>query len=158
MTVETAAGPVHHGPTLNREGNAMTTENRLSTGSCLCRAVRYTVTGPLRPVVDCHCGMCLKWHGHAGAYTDADDALLSIEGSEALAWYRSSGFAARAFCKRCGSSLFWKREGAARTSIAAGTLDQPTGLRTVRHIFTEDLADYYVITDGLPQLPKGMGG
>jgi len=136
----------------------MAANERTHTGSCLCGAVRYSVTGALRDVVDCHCGMCLKWHGHAGAYTDADDDKLTIEGGDSLAWFRSSGFAARGFCTRCGSSLFWKRDGAARTSIAAGSLDQPTGLRTVRHIFTEQHADYYAITDGLPQLPRGHGG
>lgn len=126
-------------------------------GSCLCGAVRYRLRGLLRPVVDCHCSMCLKWHGHVGAYSDADDSDLAVEGDDALAWYRSSDFATRGFCRRCGSSLFWKRDGAARTSIAAGTLDQPTGLETVRHIFTEHLADYYAIADGLEQLPRGMG-
>ncbi|MBM3484994.1 MAG: GFA family protein [Alphaproteobacteria bacterium] len=136
----------------------MTTSDQIHTGSCLCGAVRFSVKGALRDVVMCHCGMCLKWHGHAGAYTDADDAQITVAPTDSLAWYRSSGFAARAFCSRCGSSLFWKREGSARTSIAAGTLDQPTGLQTVRHIFTETLADYDRITDGLPCLPMGMGG
>jgi hypothetical protein len=134
------------------------TSKRVYTGSCLCGAVRYRVAGTLRDLVNCHCAMCLKWHGHVGAYSDAADEELAIEGGEALAWYRSSGLAARGFCRHCGSSLFWKREGSARTSIAAGTLDQPTDLRTVRHIFTETLADYDAITDGLPRLPKGMGG
>lgn len=126
-------------------------------GGCLCGAVRYRVRGALRPVVDCHCSMCLKWHGHVGAYTDANTADMTIEGEAALAWYRSSGFAERGFCKLCGSSLFWRRDGSDKLSVAAGTLDQPSGLKTVRHIFTERLADYYDITDGLERLPRGMG-
>lgn len=127
-------------------------------GGCLCGAVRYRVSGALRPVVDCHCSMCLRWHGHVGAYTDAKNADVEIEGQGALAWFRSSGFAERGFCRVCGSSLFWRRDGGAMTSIAAGSLDQPSGLTTVRHIFTEHLADYYAISDGLEQLPRGMGG
>ena len=33
------------------------------------------------------------------------------------------------------------------TSITAGTLDLPTGLRIDSHIFTADKSDYYEITD-----------
>jgi hypothetical protein len=38
-----------------------------AAGGCLCGAVRYEVRGPLRPVVNCHCGQCRKSHGHYGA-------------------------------------------------------------------------------------------
>ena len=127
-------------------------------GGCLCGAVRYRVSGALRPVVDCHCSMCLKWHGHVGAYSAANSAEVTIESDAALAWYRSSGFAERGFCRTCGSSLFWRRDGSDVLSIAAGSLDQPSGLETVRHIFTQHMADYYAITDGLERLPRGMGG
>jgi hypothetical protein len=48
--------------------------------------------------------------------------------------------------------LFWERIDASTISISAGSLDQPTGLRTVRHVFVADKADYYEITDGLEQL------
>jgi hypothetical protein len=40
-----------------------------ATGSCLCGAVRFEVVGTLRDVVECHCAMCRKTHGHIGAYT-----------------------------------------------------------------------------------------
>jgi hypothetical protein len=33
----------------------------------------------------------------------------------------------------------------------AGTLDAPTGLEAVGHIFVANAADYYTINDGLPQ-------
>jgi hypothetical protein len=39
------------------------------------------------------------------------------------------------------------------TSIAAGTLDAPTGLRTALYIFTDSHGDYYEFTDGLPRYP-----
>jgi hypothetical protein len=41
--------------------------------------------------------------------------------------------------------LFWRAAGRDAISIAAGTLDEPTGLRTVAHIFTRSQGDYYVI-------------
>ena len=36
-------------------------------------------------------------------------------------------------------------------AIAAGSLDQPTGLKLTSHIFVDDKSDYYEIDDGLPQ-------
>ena len=56
----------------------------------------------------------------------------------------------------CGSSLFWEPIGEGRVSIAAGCLDKPTGLRTVRHVFVADKGDFYDITDGLEQLAYSM--
>jgi hypothetical protein len=49
--------------------------------------------------------------------------------------------------------VFWRLTGSDLLSIAAGTLDAPTGLRTTSHIFTDSRGDYYEITDELPQYP-----
>ncbi len=127
------------------------------TGGCLCGAVRYEVRGPLRPVVNCHCGQCRRWHGHFGAYTNAATADVTVKGKTHLKWFKSSSFARRGFCKTCGSSLFWQRLGADTLSIAAGTLDARTGLKTVRHIFMAHRGDYYAVPDRLEKLPGTMG-
>ncbi len=119
------------------------------SGGCLCGAVSYRVTGPLRDVVACHCGQCRRTSGHHVAATAvARDAVL-IDG--AVTWYASSPDARRGFCGRCGSNLFWERPGSGRISIFAGTLEAPTGLRLKGHIFVADKGDYYEIADGLPQ-------
>ena len=34
-----------------------------ATGSCLCGGVSFTIEGPLRGVVVCHCGQCRKTTG-----------------------------------------------------------------------------------------------
>jgi hypothetical protein len=125
------------------------------TGGCLCGAVRYEVRGPLRAVVMCHCTQCRRMTGHVMAATAArhrDFRLLSEQG---LRWYSSSEEARRGFCALCGSTLFW--QGAARDylSIAAGSLDDSSGLRIACHIFTADKGDYYEIVDSAPQLRDG---
>ena len=127
-----------------------------AVGGCLCGAVRYEVRGSLRPVVNCHCGQCRKFHGHYGAYTNAAAGDISITGYRSLKWYRSSSFARRGFCKECGSSLFWERAKSGSISIAAGTVDAPTKLKTIRHIFVADMGDYYRIADKLRKLPGTM--
>jgi hypothetical protein len=115
-----------------------------ATGGCLCGGVRYEVHGALDDVVICHCSRCRRTHGHAGAYTACAHADLVLIAAGGLRWYEADG-RARGFCNGCGASLFWRAEDDEQTSIAAGTLDQPTGLRTVAHIYTADAGDYYEI-------------
>ena len=128
------------------------------TGGCLCGAVRYEVRGALRPVVDCHCTMCRRSSGHFAAFTATRPEELVLIESEGLRWYRSSAAARRGFCEICGSSLFWEPASGDRVSISAGTLDLPTGLQTVVHVFVEDAGDYYEICDGLPHRADGDHG
>lgn len=117
------------------------------TGGCLCGAVTYTVTGPMRPVVNCHCVQCRKTSGHYVAATSAPRENVAIEGE--VTWYQSSDTAKRGFCGKCGSSLFW--DGGNNLSIHAGTLDGDSGLQSRVHIYVADKGDYYEIVDDLPQ-------
>jgi hypothetical protein len=121
------------------------------TGGCLCGAVRYSVDGPLRQVVACHCSQCRRTSGHHAAATAARRASVLVEGS--VAWYESRAGARRGFCPTYESNLFWAGPDTTRLSIHAGTLDAPTGLRLAGHIFAADKGDYYEIPDGLPQAP-----
>ena len=136
------------------------TENQAqvrASGRCLCGAVRFTIRGPLRPTaVACHCTSCRRFTGGLWVGTCAHREHVHIERGDTLTWFRSSPDAKRAFCGRCGSSLFWEPIDTGRVSIAAGCLDGPTGLRTVRHIFVNDKGDYYEIADGLEQLSGSM--
>ena len=124
---------------------------RVRTGGCLCGAVRYHVDGSMRPVIACHCHQCRKQSGHYFAATQAARSNVEIAGGEAITWYRASENAERGFCSRCGSALFWNWDGADRLSILAGSLDDPSGLSLIGHIYTAEKGDYYAIDDGLPQ-------
>jgi len=121
------------------------------SGGCLCGAVRFRTTGPLRGIIYCHCTQCRRQTGHVVAATSAADADLAVEGAAHLSWYAASADARRGFCSVCGSLLFWKREGSPATSIMAGAFDRPSGLAGKSHIFVADKGDYYEICDRLPQ-------
>lgn len=122
-----------------------------SFGACLCGAVQYEVRGPLRPVVYCHCEQCRRSSGHFVAATGCNSEHLILSADDDLRWYRSSTTAQRGFCGCCGSSLFWKPDGATRTAIMAGTLTRPTALSASSHVYVHMASDYYSIDDGLPQ-------
>ncbi len=124
------------------------------TGSCLCGAVRFTASGPLRGVVYCHCSQCRRQSGHYYAATNVAQADLSIEGAGNITWFAASDFAKRGFCATCGSVLFWKHNEEAEVSVMAGAFDQPSGLKGESHIFVVDKGDYYDIDDGLPQYER----
>lgn len=121
------------------------------SGGCLCQAVRYVVSGPLRPIVACHCTQCQKTSGHHVAATATRTEHLTVDVSTGLTWYRSSNEAERGFCCICGGNLFYRRMGAEIVSIFAGTLDQPHNLRLAEHIYVSEKAAYYEIGDQLPQ-------
>ncbi len=51
----------------------------------------------------------------------------------------------------CGASLFWDAPERPTLGITAGTLDQPTGLRTRGHVYVSQASDYeLLVDDGLP--------
>ena len=120
-------------------------------GRCLCGNVQFDIAELARDVVMCHCKQCRQQTGHMVAATNVKNAKLKIHGEEHLNWFAASEDAKRGFCKNCGSLLFWKKNNADNTSVMAGSLEEPTGLETVCHIYTAYKGDYYEITDGLPQ-------
>ncbi|MDH5344720.1 MAG: GFA family protein [Gammaproteobacteria bacterium] len=130
---------------------ARTTE---ATGGCLCGAVRYEITGPMRRVVYCHCGQCRKTSGHYVAATAVSHDDLRFVEDAGLSWYTSSDTADRGFCHRCGSSLFWRPAHGRYMAVMAGAIDAPTGLTAKEHIYVADASDYYAIGDGLPQFEQ----
>jgi hypothetical protein len=72
-----------------------------------------------------------------------------------LKWYVAvSGFR-RGFCSECGSSLFFEQDRGERVSIAAGSLDEPQGLKIAAHIFVSEAGDYYQIEPPVPMSQRG---
>lgn len=132
-----------------------------ATGRCLCGGVRFSVRGPLRSaVVACHCATCRRFTGGLWTGTTVRSEHLVIEEAGTLAWYRSSAEARRAFCSRCGSSLFWQADEDPLLAIAAGSLEEPTGLKLAVHSWTSASADYWSFDPKIPKKkgPSGLGG
>lgn len=126
----------------------------MHSGSCLCGAVSFQVTGELPAPMACHCTKCRKHSGHFEASADIPRSAVTIHGSDKIAWYQSSEKARRGFCAICGSTLFWDPIYKDWIGIAMGAFDKPTNTKLVRHIFVADKGDYYDIADGLPQNPQ----
>jgi hypothetical protein len=129
-------------------------------GGCQCGAVRYRVDGPVQRANFCHCRMCQK---HTGApvavwVTVPATALRHLRAQPAF--WRSSPKAERGFCASCGTPLFWRSFDAQRPGessmidIAAGTLDDPSGVAPTEHIWCESAMPWLKVADGLPRHPR----
>lgn len=136
----------------------MSDDSDFTTGGCLCGQVRYKVKGRLRDVINCHCGMCQKQHGNFGPHSKARKVNITITRDDGLAWFKTSDIARRGFCRVCGTGLFWEPFDLDATGIIAGSLDAPTSLQTIGHIFTGEKSDFYEITDDLPQFTASSDG
>lgn len=126
-----------------------------ASGGCLCGAVRYSVHGPLRDVLICHCETCQRLHTYVGAYSACAPEDLRIENNGALRWYPSSLIARRGFCSECGANLFWQPAHGRHVSISAGSLNRPTSLHVQEHIFLEQEPDFCSNSAGSPALGHG---
>ncbi len=133
-------------------------EDQIHQGGCECGGLRYEVRGPLRPALVCHCGMCQRIHSSPAHYSAAKNDDLHLLKSETLTWYHSSEAAARGFCSVCGASLFWRPTAGSYTAISCGSLERPSGVEVVAHMFLEDQGDYYALHDDLPRFQRGSGG
>lgn len=123
-----------------------------ATGRCGCGGVRYRITEALRDVINCHCERCRRITGHFMAATATTVHGLDLVESATLRWYEPSGGVFYGFCSSCGSTLFWRTDTEPdHVSIAAGTLDQPSGLRTTSAWWTAEAADYHDLDERIEQ-------
>ena len=121
-------------------------------GGCWCGAVRYRVMDDFEYAMICHCSRCRAATGSAfkpfaGIKRDALTLLtacdtLLVVGSEELNDTR---------CGTCGSLLFSVVRDGAYVHVALGSLEQSPSIRPTEHIFVGSKADWFEITDDLPQ-------
>jgi hypothetical protein len=129
------------------------------TGSCLCGAVGFTVSGPLTGARYCHCRRCQHRTGTAfsvSGLTDAGSFAISTGAEHVTSYAPEDGGWVKSFCERCGSHLYTS-DPADSGSIAVrfGALDQDPGIRPSLHQFVDYAAPWDAIPDdGLPRHPE----
>jgi hypothetical protein len=125
-------------------------------GGCLCGAVRFTIAGPIRNIVLCHCSRCRKAQGSAYATNGiVASAEFSVAGEENLTQFESIPGVFKFFCRICGSPIMSKS--AARPEsvrVRLGTIDSEITERPMAHIFATSKAAWDEIHDDLPQYPS----
>jgi hypothetical protein len=127
-------------------------------GGCLCGGVRFRVTGKLGPAGYCHCKQCQRASGSAfAANAPVRTRYLELtSGEDLLSEYESSPGKYRAFCRRCGSPIYSRRESEPDIRrLRLGSVDGDPGRRPLAHVWVSAQAPWYAIGDELPRFPEG---
>lgn len=111
-------------------------------GACLCGAVKVRAVPKRRAVEACHCTMCRKWSGLAylGVQCGSD---VEFSGEENIARYRSSEWAERGFCRKCGSNIFFHYLPGDSYGLLAGLFPNDALEPISEEIFIDQKPDYY---------------
>lgn len=131
------------------------------SGTCLCGAVRFEISGRLTPIQYCHAKRCQKATGSAFAAEVAAKAsdFRWIQGENLVTVYeapliREPPPYRRAFCRTCGSPLPVPLEGTPFIVLHAGVLDSEIDARPFRHIFVAQNPSWHTIADDLQQFDQ----
>ena len=125
-----------------------------ASGSCLCGAVTFSIAFPTNWIAHCHCTICRRAHGAAFVtwVSVPDDKYTVSDSGGLLRWYRSSRDGERAFCSRCGSSLFFRgSQWPGEVHIPRGNFTSALDQAPQVHSFYETHVDWFEINDGLPK-------
>ncbi|CZF82321.1 Putative glutathione-dependent formaldehyde-activating enzyme [Grimontia celer] len=128
-------------------------------GRCLCGQIQYEVDHIEPQMGHCHCSMCRKFHGAAFATfgeAKAENFRLT-KGEDKLKVYVAENGTKRTFCENCGSSLLFEpsTSDGSLVEFTLGTLESDIPLKPDVHIFKKYKAQWYDITDELPQFDEG---
>ena len=123
------------------------------TGGCMCGKVRYTAEIDDHDAYLCHCRMCQRSSGNVSlAMKGVARAQVRWQGEPD--YYRSSPFAHRGFCARCGTSLtFEYTDGSSgNMDLILGTFDDPEPFVPKHHFGAESMHRAWLDTTGLPEM------
>ena len=128
-------------------------------GGCLCGGIRFRLTGKLGPAGFCHCKQCQRASGSAFAANAPVRTKYFgiIAGTGLLSEYESTPGKFRAFCSRCGSPIYSRRESEPEIRrIRLGSLDSDPERRPLVHVWVSSKAPWYSIEDSLPHYSEGL--
>jgi len=113
-------------------------------GSCLCGAVSFEVTGPVRGVGICHCSKCRKVSGTSGnaQFIVRSEKFRWHQEPDGIVTFKLSDGWGPSRCKVCGSPVPDSYDGGQRMWVQAGLMDDRLEAEIVQHIFCGSKADW----------------
>lgn len=122
-------------------------DNKDVTGRCLCGAVHFVARNVPTTFGICHCEMCRRWTGSALLEVSVQTGDVTWHGEAHIATRPTSDWAERAWCKECGSGLYFRQTQPGKwfgsTDIPLGLFDDPEGFTLTHEIFTDCKPDSF---------------
>jgi hypothetical protein len=120
-------------------------------GHCLCGAVSFT-SPDAKEIGACHCGFCRRWSGGPllAVHCGPD---VTFEGADQITVYASSEWAERAFCKQCGTHLYYKLLANGDYFVPAGAFDS-SDFKFTSQIYIDKKPAYYAFANQTPMLTE----
>lgn len=110
-------------------------------GHCLCGAVSFEATPRAAETHVCHCENCRRWTGSALLVVSVLPEDIHFEGADQIRVFASSDWAHRAWCDRCGSTLYFRLSveghGPRAYEMALGLFDAPDAFPVAKEIFID---------------------
>jgi hypothetical protein len=100
----------------------------LTSGSCHCGEVEYTIDGPMLKQSYCDCAACRKATGALRVpFVTVPQDSLAVKGTLATVRGHTDGgcdqHGSWRFCPTCGTNLFWMPDEGDQVDVLAGALD-----------------------------------
>ena len=123
-------------------------------GKCLCGSVSIIAQDNTQ-MSACHCAMCRRWGGgpmltvHAG--TD-----VQIVGVETITAFKSSDWAERAFCAKCGTHLYYRLIQANEYILPVGLFQDGSEFEFKEQIFVDKKPRSYDFANQTDELTEAQ--
>jgi hypothetical protein len=118
--------------------------------------VTFTASLPSKWVAHCHCTLCQRAHGAAfvtWAGFEADRVRV-VASDGALGWFSSPAGGERAFCARCGSSMFFRSsQWPGELHVARALFADPLDREPQAHVYFDTHVHWVELGDALPRKP-----
>lgn len=131
--------------------------SEVKKGSCMCSEIQFEYSGAPFSFNLCHCTMCRKFSGGPfGSFLGLKKAdFRYTAGEDLITVFKSSDWASRCFCSKCGSSLVYlSHKNPDNYFVAAGIFDDELGIAPKKHIFVKDKCEWFTIADDIPQIER----
>ncbi|WP_083957747.1 GFA family protein [Tateyamaria omphalii] len=123
----------------------------IKEGGCLCGAVRFVARNVPSTFGICHCEACRRWTGSALFEVSVKTDDLNWTGTEHIATRQTSDWAERAWCRECGTALYFRQtkegEWFGGTDLPLGLFDDPNGFTLTHEIFVDHAPDGICLKD-----------
>ena len=120
-------------------------------GHCLCGAVSFTCP-ETKEIGACHCGFCRRWGGGPFLAVHCGPAV-EFKGKDLISVYASSQWAERAFCKKCGTHLYYRLLATGEYFMPAGAFES-TDFELASQIYIDNKPGYYSFANKTPMLTE----